>query len=219
MKLKTVFLTLATLCALVACSPKEEATDKTDYEETKKMVIDILKTDEGKKAIQKILSDDELKSQLIMEQDAVTSAIEKNLTSEKGKKFWEEAFKDPKFTASYAKALEDEHKKVLKDLLSDPTYLGKIMEIWKDPEMEKELTKIIKSKKVRDELKETTLETIDSPLVQAKIQEILLKAAKELPAETKKEENKGGASQTQTGSGGGGGGQGGPGQGSGGSGQ
>ena len=37
-----------------------------DYEETKKMVVDILKTDDGKKAIQQVMSDEKMKSELIM---------------------------------------------------------------------------------------------------------------------------------------------------------
>lgn len=203
-----LFLLCLLLLLASGCSQKETNNGKPDYEETKKMVIDIMKTDDGKKAIQEIMSDEKLKSLLIMDQQTVTESIEKNLTSEKAKKFWEKLFKDPKFAASYAKSLEEEHKKLLKDLTKDPDYRSVIMEVWQDPEMDKELVKLIKSKKIRDELKKTTIETVDSPLVKAKLQEILLKAAEELPAESK--EKQGGSSQTDTGSssqGGGGGGQ------------
>ncbi|MEH6941169.1 spore germination lipoprotein GerD [Bacillus sp. JJ722] len=204
MKYRLAFLTLLVLYVLVGCAQNETDTEKTNYEETKKMVVDILKTDEGKKAIQEIMTDEKIKKNLVMDQEVVTQAIEKNLTSDKAKKFWEKAFKDPKFAAAYAKGLEDEHKKLMKDLMKDPDYMSKLMDIWKDPEMEKELTKLLKSKKVREELKKTTIETIDSPLVKAKIQEILLKAAAELPAESEKKQ---GGDSSQTGSSGGGAGE------------
>lgn len=203
MKYRIAFLTLLMFYVLVGCAQNEAGTEKPNYEETKKMVVDILKTDEGKKAIQEIMTDEKIKKNLVMDQEVVTQAIEKNLTSDKAKKFWEKAFKDPKFAAAYAKGLEDEHKKLLKDLMKDPDYMSTLMDIWKDPEMEKELTKLLKSKKVREELKKTIIETVDSPLVKAKLQEILLKAAAELPAESEKKQA-GGSSQTDTGSSGGG---------------
>lgn len=207
MKCKTAFFMLFILLLLSSCSQKEAATEKLDYEETKKMVVDILKTDDGKKAIEELMSDETLKSKLVMDQTIVKETIEKNLTTDTAKKFWKKTFKDPKFASEYAKALEDEHKKLLKDLMKDPTYMGAIMDIWKDPEMEKELVKVMKSKKMREELKKTTIETIDSPLVKAKLQDILIKAAEELPSESK--DQQGGSSQTDTsgsqgGSGGGG---------------
>lgn len=202
MKSKITLITLIFLLFLTSCSKDDKATDELDYEETKKMVVDILKTDVGKKAIKEIISDDTVKGELVMDQQTVTKSIENNLTTDKAKEFWKKAFKDPKFAASYAKSLEDEHKKVLKDLMKDPDYLAMIMNTWQDPEMEKEIAKVIKSKKVRDELKKTTLETIESPLVLEKIQDILLKAAEELPAKSKSK--KGGESQTDTSSSGGG---------------
>ena len=81
--------------------------EEMDYEKTKKMVVDILKTDDGKKAIQDVLSDEGIKSELIMNQDIVTKTVEETLASDKGKKFWEKAFKDPKFTAAYAKVFKN----------------------------------------------------------------------------------------------------------------
>ena len=204
MKHYKIFTILFLLIVLSACSQNNTSKDKIDYEETKKMVIDILKTDDGKKAIQEILSDETVKRELIMDEKTVTDSIEKNLTSDKAKAFWKKAFKDPKFAASYAKSLEDEHKKLLKDLMKARDYLAMNMKTWQDPEMKKELTNVINSKDVRTELKKTTIETIESPLVLEKIQSILLKAAEELPAESKKEKGQG-ESQSDTSSSGGGG--------------
>lgn len=35
---------------LVACAQEKEAKSELDYDQTKKMIVDILKTDQGKKA-------------------------------------------------------------------------------------------------------------------------------------------------------------------------
>ena len=80
---------------LTSCtsSGSGKATAKFDYEETKKMFVDILKTDEGKKAIRDIMEDEKMKEQLIMDQTIVKETIEKTLTSEKGLEFWKKASK------------------------------------------------------------------------------------------------------------------------------
>ena len=86
-----------------------------DYEETKKMVVDILKTDDGKKAIKEIMSDDEMKSELILNEKVVTDTISKTLTSEKGVEFWKKAFEDPKFAETMANSMKDSNEKLLKE--------------------------------------------------------------------------------------------------------
>lgn len=201
---KYIFIFALSAFFLGGCSNNGNTESTNDYEETKKMVVDIMKTDEGKKAIEEVLSEETVKSAIIMDQEAVTSTIEKNLTSDKALKFWEKAFKDPKFAASYAKSLEEEHKKILKALMKDADYRKLLMEVLQDPEMDKELTKVIKSNDVREEMKKLIIETVDSPLVQEKLQSIILQAAEKLPAEPSNQ--KGGESQTSTGSGSSGGG-------------
>ena len=143
----------------------------------KKMIVDILKTDDGKKAIQEVLSDQGVKSELIMNQDIVTKTVEKTLTSKAGKKFWEEAFKDPKFTAAYAKSLKTEHKQLMKELTKDADYRAMIIDIMKEPDLKKEFTELVKTKEMRKIYKDLILETGQSPLVEAKMEELLTKAA------------------------------------------
>ena len=102
MKIRVAFVLTSLFIICSGCSNNNTSGDM-DYEKTKKMVVDILKTDDGKKAIHDVLSDESIKSELIMNQDVVTKTVEETLTSPKGKQFWEKAFKDPKFTAAYAK--------------------------------------------------------------------------------------------------------------------
>jgi len=64
----TKALLLLLVLLLSSCSSKAPEGGQMDYEATKKMVVDILKTDDGKKAIQQIMSDDKMKEKLVMDQ-------------------------------------------------------------------------------------------------------------------------------------------------------
>lgn len=198
----------ATFLLLAAgCAPTETGGGQVDYEETKKMVVDILKTDDGKKAIQEVMGDDGMKEKLIMDQPVVTDTIEKTLTSEKGMEFWKKSFEDPKFAESIAKSMKKENEKLLKDLMKDPEYKGMMIEVMKDPELEKELTTVLKSKEYREHLQKVMSETFESPLFKAKLQALIIKAAEEIPTQKQgSDEGGGGSSGGDSGGGGGSGG-------------
>ncbi|WP_203289340.1 spore germination lipoprotein GerD [Metabacillus sp. cB07] len=174
-------LTLTAMCFFLAsCAPKDQPSGQLDYEETKKMVVDILKTDDGKKAIQEILKNDDMKQNLIMDQKIVSDTISKTLTSEKGQEFWKKTFEDPKFSESFAKSLQTEHEKVIKGLMKDPEYQKMLIGVLENPEMEKQTMKVLQSQEYRKHLQEVITETIESPLFKAKLEESLTKAAKEM---------------------------------------
>lgn len=189
---------------IAGCSGNESSGGELDYEQTKKMVVDILKTDDGKKAIQDVMADDKMQEKLVMDQKVVTETIEKTLTSEKGEDFWKKSFEDPKFAESVAKSMKKENEKLLKDLMKDPEYRGMMMEIMKDPELTKDLTTVLKSKEYREHLQKVITETFNSPLFKVKMQEILIKAAEELKGSEAKSgegEDKGSGSDSGEGSG------------------
>lgn len=192
------------------CAPQEESGGQIDYEETKKMVVDILKTDDGKKALQEVMKDEEMKQVLVMDQKIITETIQSTLTSDKGTKFWQKVFEDPKFVESFATSLQEEHEKVIKSLMKDPEYQKLLIGIFQDPEMQKTMQTSIKSQEFRKHLQDVILETLSSPLYKVKIQETLLKAAEEAG-----QQQSGGEQSSQQGSGSGQGGeQGGSGSGS-----
>jgi spore germination protein D len=192
MTMKRIVLFLLLILAIfftTSCAQDQASTGgKLDYEETKKMVVDILKTDDGKKALQEVFSDEKLKEQLVMDHAVVTETVEKTLTSEKGIEFWKKTFEDPKFAESIAKTMQKENEQLLKNLMNDPEYRGKMIEILKDPELGKEVTNLLKSNEYRDHVKQVVTETLESPLYQTKIQELLSKAAEEQSKGGKKEE-------------------------------
>lgn len=179
MKKIVTLLLLSIILLLSACS-SEQGSGQVDYEQTKKMMVDILKTDEGKKAIQDIMADSKMKQELIMDQAVVSDTIEKTLTSDKGSDFWKKQFKDPEFAKSYATSMKKENENLLKTLMKDPDYQEMMIDILKDPEYQKEMTDLLKSKEFRKHLQDTIVETFDSPLFKVKIQDTLMKAAQEM---------------------------------------
>ncbi|KON85765.1 spore gernimation protein GerD [Sporosarcina globispora] len=174
-----LLLPLALVFFISGCGQGEAGVGQMDYEQTKKMVVDILKTDEGKKALEELMTDEKMQQKLVMDQKVVADTIEKTLTSDKGTEFWKKSFDDPKFAESMAKSMQKENEQLLKDLMKDPEYRGMMIEILKDPELEKEITDVLKSKEYREHLQKVMTETFESPLFKAKIQDILLKAAEE----------------------------------------
>ncbi|WP_330949514.1 spore germination lipoprotein GerD [Virgibacillus sp. MG-45] len=189
---------------LSACSGENPAAKEGEYDTTKKMVVDILQTEEGKKALAEIMADEKMKQELIMDAEVVKKSINEALTSEKGKEMWEKLFKDPKFVKDFAKSMEDSHKKLMKDLLKDPEYQKQMIDLMKNPEVEKQMLDVLKSQQFKAHLEESIQQTFDSPLFQAKIQEILLKAAEKQGSQQQGGQGQGGGGEQQGGSGGGG---------------
>jgi spore germination protein D len=192
MGIKKLLLLFMCLFTLAACAGGgEQGSGQVDYEQTKKMVVDILKTDEGKKAIEEVISDDQMKQALVMDQAIVTETIQTTLTSKEGSKFWADTFKDPKFAETFAKSMQTEHEKIIKGLMKDPEYQKMLMEVFQNPEIEKQITTLLKSAEFRGHLQQVITETFESPLFKAKIADVVIKAAEEMQqAGGKKEEGK-----------------------------
>lgn len=69
---------------LVACAQEKEAKSELDYDQTKKMIVDILKTDQGKKAIQDVLTDEKMKQALILDETVVKKRLKMQWYPTKG---------------------------------------------------------------------------------------------------------------------------------------
>ncbi|MBT2758901.1 spore germination lipoprotein GerD [Mesobacillus foraminis] len=175
------------LVSVAGCgTAPDTGAEEMDYDATKKMVVDILKTDDGKKAIQELMKEDGIKESLIMDQTVVSDTIEKTLVSKEGTAFWQESFKDPKFAQAMAKSMQAENEQLLKDLMKDPEYRAMMIEVMKDPELEKELMTTLKSKEYREHLQTVITETFDSPIFKAKMQDMIIQASEEIAAKQQK---------------------------------
>lgn len=181
LKASKLLLPIGFLIIFSGCS-EQTIQGEANYEETKKMVVDILKTDDGKKALQEVMADEKIKQQMVLDQAIVKDTIEQALTSDKGMEFWKKAFADPKFSESMAKSMSAQNETLLKNLMNNPEYRGKMIEVMKDPELQKEVTDTLKSKEYREHLQQIVTETFDDPLFQVKVQNLLVKAASEVKA-------------------------------------
>jgi spore germination protein D len=184
---------------LVSCgSDGQQGQEQADYEQTKKMVVDILQTEDGKKSLREILNEEEFKQELTIQSDTVKSSINETLVSDKGKEMWKSLFEDPSFVKGYTEAIQEEQTKWLKDLLKDSEYQEQMLELLQNPEISEMILSLIKSQQFRSHLETTIQETLQTPTFQARIQEILLQAAEE---QSKQQEQGGGGSEESGGSG------------------
>ncbi|WP_025783826.1 spore germination lipoprotein GerD [Sporosarcina sp. D27] len=190
---KLVMYLLPVLFVLSACSNAQNASPS--YDETKKMMTDAIQTEEGKKAIRQLLTEEEFRKQLVLEQPEVTSAIESTLLSKEGKDFWKETFDDPKFQKTIASSMKDQQQEIMKALMNDASFQKELEEFFGTPDMQKQLENILHSGSLKKEFEKAIEETISSPLLQAKWQELILQAGEVKPVEKddkkkKKEDDK-----------------------------
>ncbi|WP_163528046.1 spore germination lipoprotein GerD [Halobacillus ihumii] len=180
---------------LTACGGTSGASGEADYETTKKMMVDILKTDDGKKAMTEVLTDEQMQQAMALDSEVVKQAVSETLLSEKGKKFWSKLFTDPKFVQEFSKVIEEEQKKLMKGLMKDPEYQKSLIELYQNPEMMEQMLEVMQGQKFRAHLEKTIQETLNSPVFQAKMTETLLQAAEKM----KTGEQSGGQKQKQGG--------------------
>ncbi|TFB14669.1 spore gernimation protein GerD [Filobacillus milosensis] len=193
-----IFIMLLTACTQGGGQSKQSP----EYEATKKMVVDILKTDDGKKAVKEILTEEEMKQQLVINSDVVKKSVEQLTDEKKGKEFWTKMFEDPSFVQTYVQATKEANEKLIKGLMNDSTYQAQMLQLFQNEEMQKMLQSALKSQQFREHLEKTIQETLNSPLFKARMTEVLLKAAEE-----QQKSQGGGQGQDQQQQSGGGGGQ------------
>lgn len=178
------------LLLLYGCTGSEQANKETDYEQTKKMVVDILQTDEGKKAILELIAQDDMKEHLVIESDVVKRAISDELASEKSVTMWQKLFEDPEFVTTFMESVAEEQTKFFTRLMSDATFQKKVLELMQNPEMSQQTLAVLKSQQFREHLEKTIEETLETPTFQAKMQQLLLEAAEKQRKKEKDDEGK-----------------------------
>jgi len=160
------------------------------YKETKSMVLDILKSDDGKKAIsnanRSIMNGDvgttglagqsQIKLLSANESLQLQMAVKDVLTAEENNKFLQDMMKDPKFAGDFAKAIQKDTKQMYKELMKDPDYQKSLVDVMKNPDYEKMVLDVMKTAAYRQQMMTVMQEALQSPLFKSHMVD-LLKAA------------------------------------------
>jgi spore germination protein D len=177
---------VVTSCGAESTSGSQSST--AGYKETKTMVMDILKSEDGKKAIKAAQKGSEggeaggaagqgnqSQIKLLSANDSLhlQMAVKDVLTADANSKFLQDMMKDPKFAGDFAKAIQAQMKQMHKDLLKDPEYQKSLTEAMKDPEFEKMLLDTMKTAQYRQQVMTIIQESMKSPLFRADLVELL----------------------------------------------
>jgi spore germination protein D len=212
----------AALLLLTSCGSEggsQGGSSATGYKDTKSMVMDILKSDEGRKAVQVAAYGTDttaserptgIKTLSVGDAKQLQLAVKDVLTDQQNSTFLQNLMKDPKFAGDFAKAVQKENKQLLKDLMKDPEYQKLQLDTMKNPEYQTILLDTMRGMQYRQHVMSIIQESMQSPLFKTEMINMLKKAIEE-----------GTMAQAQTAQGGGqqGGGKGGKGGGDGGGGK
>jgi spore germination protein D len=195
MKVNWKYVTLAALAMslTVSCSTESNSGGNStapNYKETKSMVLDILKTEEGRKAIFDASMQgadglgsgepgNKLKALSVEENQRLQIAVKDVLTDSNSNKLLQQLMIDPKFSAQFAKAISKENKQLQKDLLKDPEYQKTLIDIMKNPEYEKMLLDVMKGSQYRQQTMAVMQESMQSPMFRLELLTLLKKVMEE----------------------------------------
>jgi spore germination protein D len=153
------------------------------YKDMKSMVIDILKTEDAHKALQKSAlasgggaAGPRLLS--LQDQEQVKMAVKDTLISPENKVI-ERLMVDPRFAGEFAKAVNKQNKQIHKDLLKDPSYQKDLIGVMKSPEMDRMILEVLQSTQYRKQVMTMMQESLASPIYRLEVLDLLKKAVQE----------------------------------------
>ncbi|KAA1182978.1 spore germination lipoprotein GerD [Paenibacillus sp. B2(2019)] len=209
----SVGLALSFVMALTACGSEQSSSSsgQGSYKETKTMVLDILKSDEGKKAVEESLSSSSssgssgmsMKMMPLQTTEEIKLAVKNTLTAPEYQKEIEKIMTDPKFAGDFAKAIQSQSKELHLQLIKDPTYQKSVEEIMKSPEMMTMFLNLTKTPDYRKQSMKTMQESMQTPLFRMEVLNLLKKVVQEElePKEKKEKGSEGGDKQESSGGG------------------
>lgn len=166
---------------------KDSKSEEVDYKELKQMVIDIIQTEDGKKAIQESISEPKLKKQMVVEDKEVQKIVREEFLAPENKEKIKKMYEDPKFASELAKSLSKENEKILKDLMKDPEYRKMMVEVMNEPEFEKMILDIMKSNAYRTQMMLVIKDSLESPMFRDDLLKLMEEASKKALEPEKKD--------------------------------
>lgn len=165
-KWRSFFIGLFACLMMISCSSQNTSSSQPDYEKTKEMTLDVLHTNEGRKALLEIMASDEFKKEMIINHQELEKIFTQSLADQKQQKNWEKVLTQPKVMEEFSKLTEDQQKKLLKALMKDPEYQKSMMDILKDPAFSQTLLQVLKSQEYRKETLKLMQELMKTPRFQ-----------------------------------------------------
>ncbi|MEX1028585.1 MAG: spore germination lipoprotein GerD [Paenibacillaceae bacterium] len=193
-KLSRIVAITCVILFLTSCGSGSESGGMQTYKDTKSMVIDILKSEEAKKVIQKASEEQSsgggegIKLLSTPEGKQIQIAVKDVLTDPSYPKHLEKMMTDPKFAGEFAKAVSKQDKQLHKDLMKDPEYQTMLVGVMKNPEFEKILLETLKGTEYRKQAAVMFQEALDNPLFKLELMTLMKKVLEEESKPKKKEE-------------------------------
>ncbi|MFD1775308.1 spore germination lipoprotein GerD [Paenibacillus rhizophilus] len=202
-------IALGLILILTACGSEQSgsSSQQFSYKEMKTMVVDILKSEEGKKAVEEALSSPSsggaggggsgtmsMKMLPLQTNEQIKLAVKDTITAPEYQKEIEKIMTDPQFAGDFAKAISSQSKQLHLQLIKDPTYQKSVGEIMKSPEMMKMFLDLTKTPDYRKQTMTVMQETMQNPLFRMEVLSLLKTVVQEelQPKVEKKEGGQGG---------------------------
>ncbi|WP_025690208.1 spore germination lipoprotein GerD [Paenibacillus zanthoxyli] len=209
-------IVLGLILVLTACGSEQSSSSSQQfsYKEMKTMVVDILKSEEGKKAVEEAMSTPSggagggggsgtmSMKMLPQTNEQIRLAVKDTITAPEYQKEIEKIMKDPRFAGDFAKAINSQNKQLHLQLIKDPTYQKSVAQIMKSPEMMKMFLDLTKTPDYRKQTMTVMQETMQNPLFRMEVLS-LLKSVVHEELQPKTEKKGGGKGSSGGGSGGG----------------
>ncbi|SEU31019.1 spore germination lipoprotein GerD [Paenibacillus sp. NFR01] len=180
-------LALSLALTLTACGSDQSGSSsgQPSYKEMKTMVVDILKSDDGKKAIEEALttpssgsegggsSGISMKMMPLQTSEQIRTAVKDTLTAPEYQKEIEKIMTDPTFAGDFAKAINKESKELHLQLIKDPSYQKSVEEIMKSPEMMTMFLNLMKTSDYRKQSMTIMQDAMQNPLFRMEVLDLL----------------------------------------------
>lgn len=163
---------------LAGCSLEGNGKE-SNYEQTKEVVTDVLQTEDGKKVLKELLQEETLKQQVIIDNEEVKTTLQKALQSNDSKTMWKHLFEDPEFVQVFQESFAEEQVKLFKKLMHDATFQGQVLDLLQNPEMEKQMTTVLKSQETRAHLEKIIEQTLENPKIEQQTYKLIQQAIEE----------------------------------------
>jgi spore germination protein D len=190
---RIIIPTVCLILLISGCGAGAQQSGGMNYKDMKAMVVDILDSEEAKKAIKKANEAGGGIQMLNTEEgQQIQLAVKEVLTDPNYPKHLEKMMTDPKFAGDFAKAVSKENKQLHKDLMKDPEYQTLMIDVMKNPEFEKILLDTLKGKEYRTQAMAVFQEALENPLFKVELMKLMKKVMEEESKPKKKEEGGGG---------------------------